>query len=271
MRKPSVEDWHRFDDIARRVFVLELRDHIRLSESMITTLYTTRPTAPSPLLPNVQTVECEEYITDIIHALLFLPASVRNLTIWAQNNEKTEEDMIQLVQILPRRFPELQSLDLGGLERRHSTLLASILPHLPHLRYFHLDGGGLSTEIATAMAEHSFLDTLVVGDDCDPLVEGGPPFRWITKQNVFAALRDLTIDVIFDQGVVALLKDISQSHSLRSLYIATKARATPSDGLDALGEAIGRHTGLRFLYMVGVAVDVLDARFVHSLTKCTAL
>ncbi|KAG9000131.1 hypothetical protein FRB93_012806 [Tulasnella sp. JGI-2019a] len=80
-RPPTVDDWLRFSCIVPRVSKLTIAGNTRISESLIGTLYTTRPYPFSPLLPNVQSVKLSLSSVGLRLSLACLPLSVKDINI----------------------------------------------------------------------------------------------------------------------------------------------------------------------------------------------
>ncbi|KAG8983169.1 hypothetical protein FRB94_007822 [Tulasnella sp. JGI-2019a] len=120
-RVPTLEDWHRFNQVALLVHTLQLGWYLPLNDGIIGTLERTRPDPSPRILPNVRAVYAPESTgLETLPCLLhLLPTSVKSFSVrYSQSADPSDDAAAEatataFVAILPYRLPFLSSLILG--------------------------------------------------------------------------------------------------------------------------------------------------------------
>ncbi|KAG8880998.1 hypothetical protein FRB98_004605 [Tulasnella sp. 332] len=274
-RRPKLDDWKRFGDVANLVFTLDVSGEMRLEGPLLTMLLTTlnrrRPPHSSALLPNTRTLKTGPLmVNDLKEILSLLPPTLQTLdtTLYASD----EDAKLAFLQLIPQRFPTLSTLRLAGMwdgnEKLHQAM-ADMLTQLQSLREVSIPNMNFTSGIASALSTLPELRRVEVGQDCVENKELN--LKWEGSSGGFPKLARLDVHIPFDDASSSFLLDISSINSLQSLKLAHNVQQDGTGDLDGVFRAIGQMHGLRHLALTSVRVELLQADSLQGLMRCEAL
>ncbi|KAG9031167.1 hypothetical protein FRB95_003071 [Tulasnella sp. JGI-2019a] len=273
-RVPTDRDYHRFHNIARRVYTLEDIGDLPLGKSVFDAISNGLPESPV-LFPNLHSarfIPRDEpdpvFMRNAIRLLLLFPSSVRQLSL--STDPRSNESCATLLRSVASHFSKLSSITVYrvALTQREREAMVELLEHNNDLHHaaIHLP---IRSVVVDALSKLPHLESLEMGTD--HLLRDSQDCQRCLQQGSFPRLKSLTIRFARDPTILALLTKIGAHHSLQTLRMVSHCNGFEQSDLDASVDAVIKHRFLHHLSLRYLLIPISRASALQAIAACAIL